>query len=100
LLLVRARSYRQQWANVPADRSQAEIELLEALAESYFNASYWSTRRQIFLIMADKIPLKELQHYIPDVTFYRFNIASHHKLLYGRGKLVPVDVARRMLIIS
>ena len=41
--------------NVQAERSQAEIELLEALAESYFNASHWSTRRQILSIMADKI---------------------------------------------
>ena len=64
--------------NVPADRSEAEIELSEALAESYFNASDWSTRRQILSIMADKIPLKELQHYIPGVTSYRFNIARHH----------------------
>ena len=59
---------KKLWAavgdTVPADQSQAEIELLRALAESYFNASHWSTRRQILSIMADKIPLKELQHYI------------------------------------
>lgn len=84
--------------NVQAERSQAEIELLEALAESYFNASHWSTRRQILSIMADKIPLKELQHYIPGVTSYRFNIARHHRLLHGRGTVVPVNVARRMRV--
>ena len=32
--------------NVQTECSQAEIKLLEALAESYFNASHWSTRRQ------------------------------------------------------
>ena len=48
--------------------------------------------------MADKIPLKELQHYIPGVTSYRFNIARHHKLLHGRGTVVPVDVARHMRV--
>ena len=84
--------------NVQAECSQAGIELLEALAESYFNASHWSTRRQILSIMADKIPLKELQHYIPGVTSNRFSIARHHKLLHGRGTIVPVDVARRMRV--
>ena len=84
--------------NVQAERSQAEIELLDALAESYFNASRWSTRRQILSIMTDKIPLKELQHYLPSITSYRFNIARHHKLLHGRGKVVPVDVARRISV--
>ena len=33
--------------NIPVVRSQAEIELLEASAESYLNASHWRTRRQI-----------------------------------------------------
>ena len=93
---------KKLWAavadNVQAERSQAEIELLEALAESYFNASHWCTRRQILSIMADKIPLKELQHYIPGVTSYRFNIARHHKLLHGRGTVVPIDVARCMKV--
>ena len=84
--------------NVQAECSQADIELLEALAESYFNASHWSTRRQILSIMAEEIPLKELQHYIPGVTSYRFNTARHHKLLHGRGTVVPVDVARRMIV--
>ena len=63
---------KQLWAavgdNVQAECSRAEIELLEALAESYVNASHWSTRRQILSIMADRIPLKELQHYIPGIT--------------------------------
>ena len=93
---------KKLWAavadNVQAERNQAEIELLEALAESYFNASHWCTRRQILSIMADKIPLKELQHYIPGVTSYRFNIARHHKLLHGRGTVVPIDVARCMKV--
>lgn len=84
--------------NEPPERSQAEVEFLQALAESYFNVTHWSTRRQILSIMADKLPLKELQHYIPGVTSYRFNIARHHKLLHGRGTVVPVDIARRMKV--
>ena len=48
--------------------------------------------------MADKISRKELLHYLPGITSYRFNIARHHKLLHGRGTVVPVDVTRRMRV--
>ena len=64
--------------NESLKRSQADVVLLEASAESYCNASHWSTRRQILSIMADKISLKELQRYISGLTSYRFNIARHH----------------------
>ncbi|XP_078367668.1 uncharacterized protein LOC144651598 [Oculina patagonica] len=84
--------------SIPPGRTQAEEELLQALAESYFNATHWSTRRQILSIMADKLPLKELQQLIPGLTAYRFNIARQHKLLHGRGTVVPVDTARRMKV--
>ena len=63
--------------NLPSERTQAEVELLQALAESYLNATHWSTRRQILSIMADKVPLKELTQYVPGITSYRFNIAQH-----------------------
>ena len=90
------------WAAVcdkePTGRSKAEAELLQALAESYFNATHWSTRRQILSIMADKVPLNELKRYIPGLTSYRFNIARHHKRLHGRGAFVSVDIARRMKV--
>ena len=35
--------------------------LMECLAECYNNATYWSTRRQILSIMADKVTFKDLQ---------------------------------------
>ena len=35
-------------------KRQKELEVLEALAESYLNAQHWSTRRQILSLMADK----------------------------------------------
>ena len=82
--------------NLPSERTQAEVELLQALAESYLNATHWSTRRQILSIMVDKVPLKELTQYNPRITSCRFNIARHHKLLHGRGAVVSVDIARRM----
>ena len=84
--------------NESLKRSQADVELLEALAESYCNASHWSTRRQILSIMADKISVKELQRYIPGLTSYRFNIARYHQLLHGRGTAVPLEIARRMKV--
>ncbi|CAH3192440.1 unnamed protein product [Porites evermanni] len=82
--------------SLPSERTQAEEEILQALAESYLNATHWSTRRQILSILADKLSLKELTHYIPGVTPYRFNIARHHRLLHGRGAIVPTDITRRM----
>ena len=69
--------------NLPSERTQAEEEILQTLAESYSNATHWSTRRQILSILADKLSLKELTHYIPGVTPYRFNITRHHRLLHG-----------------
>ena len=84
--------------SLPSERTQAEEEILQALAESYLNATHWSTRRQILSILADKLSLKELTHYIPGVTPYRFNIARHHRLLHGRGAIVPTDITRRMKV--
>lgn len=84
--------------SLPSERIQAEEEILQALAESYLNTTHWSTRRQILSILADKLSLKELTHYIPGVTPYRFNIARHHRLLHGRGAIVPTDITRRMKV--
>ena len=84
--------------NLPSERTQAEVELSQALAESYLNATHWSTRRQILSIMADKVPLNELTQYIPGITSYRFNVTRHHKLLHGRGAVVSVDIAKRMKV--
>ena len=46
--------------NLPSKRTQAEVELLQALAKSYLNATHWSTRRQILSIMA-KCHLRNLR---------------------------------------
>ena len=74
------------------------MELLQAIVESYLNATHWSSRRQILSIMADKVPLKELTQYIPGITSYTFNIVRHHKLLHGIGAVVSFDIARRMKV--
>ena len=70
--------------------------LLEALTECYNNANHWSTRRQILSIIADKVSYKELQKWIPDISRYRYNIARHHRLLHGRGSVVPVHSTARI----
>lgn len=32
------------------------------------------------------------------MTPYRFNIARHHRLLHGRGAIVPTDITRSMKV--
>ena len=73
---------------------------LEALAESYENASTWETRRQILSVLADKVTFKKIQSYIPGLTSYRFTAARKHSLEYGRGALVPPNKSPRMRIDS
>ena len=84
--------------DVGEERSEKEMELLGAFAESYLNAQHWSTRRQILSLMADKLSLKELREFIPTVTSYRYNIARRHRLLHGRAAPIPSQENRRMRI--
>ena len=49
----------------------ADRKYLEALAETYKNASAWDTRRQVLSIMADLVPIERLQRYLPGITEYR-----------------------------
>ncbi|CAH3108923.1 unnamed protein product [Porites lobata] len=46
----------------------ADRKYLEALAETYKNASAWDTRRQVLSIMADLVPIEHLQSYLPGIT--------------------------------
>lgn len=73
---------------------------LEALAESYENASTWATRRQILSVLADKVTFKKIQSYIPGLTSYRFTAARKHTLEYGRGALLPPNKSPIMRIDS
>ena len=84
--------------NEGVSRSEKEVKLLEAFAESYFNAQHWSTRRQILSLMADKLSLHELREFIPTITSYRYNIARRHRLLHGRAAPVSCHDNRRMRI--
>ena len=75
----------------PADRKY-----LEALAETYQNATSWDTRRQVLGIIADLVPFCQIQKFIPGITEYRFKQARLHTLKYGRGAPVSVQRSPRM----
>ena len=51
-----------------AKESPEEQKYLNALAETYRNASYWETRRQVLSTMADLVSFKHIQRYIPGLT--------------------------------
>ena len=76
------------------------VTLIDALAECYNNASHWSTRRQILSIIADKVSFQTLQRWIPGLIRYRFNTARHHRLLHGRGSVIPTPCHTRMYVAA
>lgn len=78
--------------------SPEEQKYLNALAETYRNASCWETRRQVLSIMADLITFKRIQYYIPGLTEYRFKMARQHALQYGRGAEIPKNKSPRLRI--
>lgn len=79
---------------------QEERKYLEALAESYRNASCWETRRQILSIMGELTTFKRILSYIPGLTEYRFKMARQHSLQYGRGAEIPRERSLRMRVES
>ena len=72
--------------------------LMEALAECYYAASCWETRRQILSVMADKVSFKRLQCWIPDLTKHRYTEAKRHCLIHGRGAPIQPDPTPRMRV--
>lgn len=73
--------------------SAVDSALLKALAECYNNAQHRSIRRQVLSIMADQVTFKQLKHFIPSLTRYRYNIARHHLLLHDKGAVPQAHVA-------
>ena len=78
--------------------SEADKHYLEALAETYNNASTWGTRRQILSVMADLITFERMQAYIPDLTEFRFKEARKHKIRHGRGVPLPLKRSPRLRV--
>lgn len=96
---------------------------LEAIAETYKNASSWDTRRQILSIMTGTgASLASIREYIPGLTQYRYlffqwtciflfpyiyfyflrycryTVANLHRLQHGIGTPVPTQPATRIRI--
>ena len=71
---------------------------LEALPETYQHATSWDTRRQVLAIIADLVPYRDIQKFIPGLTDYRIKEARLHIFKYGRGAAVPLRKSPRMRI--
>ena len=71
---------------------------LEALAESYKNATSWDTRRQVLSIMTGVARFQEVLQYIPGLTQYPYTSANLHRQQYGRAAPVPKKDAPRLRI--
>ncbi|KAK3738101.1 hypothetical protein QZH41_013835, partial [Actinostola sp. cb2023] len=80
------------------ESSPADEKYLLSLAETYENASTWDTRRQALSVMADLVPFKRLQKYLPGITEYRVKVARQHRLVFGRGVPVPPVRSPRMRV--
>ena len=81
-----------------SEECPADTRHLEALAETYQNASSWDTRKQVLSAMADLVTFKQIQRYIPGLTEYRFKMARMHRLEYGRGAALPISKSPRMRV--
>lgn len=81
-----------------AGESDVDKKYLEALAETYNNASSWSTRRQILSIMADLTTPEGIQSFIPSLSEFKFTMARKHKIQYGRGVPLPLQKSPRMRV--
>ena len=81
-----------------ATSSSVDETMMSALAECYRAADSWETRRQVLSIMADKLTLNQLRHWIPDLSQYRFTEARRHCLVYGRGAPVLTVPTPRMRV--
>ena len=81
-----------------ATSSSVDKTMMSALAECYCAADSWETRRQILSIMADKLTLNQLRHWIPDLSQYRFTEARRHCLEGGRGAPVLTAPTPRMRV--
>lgn len=71
---------------------------LEAIAETYKNASSWDTRRQILSIMAGTASLAAIREFIPGLTQFRYTVANLHRLQHGTGASVPRQPTARFRV--
>ena len=62
---------------------------LEALVEAYKNMSGWDSKRQVLSVMLGVASFAAIKKFIPELSRYRYHMATTHSLQYGRGVAVP-----------
>ncbi|KAK2546787.1 hypothetical protein P5673_033560 [Acropora cervicornis] len=82
------------------DETIVDETLMSALAECYYAATCWETRRQILCVMADKVPFKRLLKWIPDLTKYRYTEAKRHCFLHGSHIVQDLPLGERTMTLS
>ena len=71
---------------------------LEAIAETYKNATSWDTRRQILSIMTGITSLAAIREFIPGLSQYRYTVANLHRLQHGIGTPVTSQQTARIRV--
>ena len=76
----------------------SENAYLEALVEAYKNMSGWDTKRQVLSVMSGVASFAAIKKFIPELSRYRYHMATTHSLQYGRGVAVPKNSNPRMRV--
>ena len=71
---------------------------LEAIAETYKNATSWDKRRQILSIMTGITSLAAIREFILGLSQYRYTVANLHRLQYGIGTPVTSQQTARIQV--
>ena len=76
----------------------SENAYLEALVEAYKNMSGWDTKRQVLSVMSGVASFAAIKKFIPELSRYRYHMATTHSLQYGQGVAVPKNSNPRMCV--
>ena len=70
----------------------------EALVEAYKNMSGWDTKRQVLSVMSGVASFAAIKKFIPELSRYRYHMATTHSLQYGQGVAVPKNSSPRIRV--
>ena len=76
----------------------SENAYLEVLVEAYKNMSGWDTKRQVLSVMSGVASFAAIKKFIPELSRYRYHMATTDALQYGRGIAVPKNCNPRMRV--
>ncbi|KAK2551331.1 hypothetical protein P5673_027724, partial [Acropora cervicornis] len=77
---------------------RTESSLLNALIESYKQATHSSTRKNILSVIADKLTFNDLQKLIPGLSRSRFTAARRHGVQYG-AEALATQIGKKKTIL-